>query len=167
MAVSANISNQEIRDRVAPIRNDTDNWGDNELTRRWERGVEYVQGRLAGYLTKTQLDTFNTDAGITTLFKMLYGAAAAMFVWKDIRGDEEVEYINYRSLRKEVDDLIDEIITGKRKVYDASGTEITVSNVGEDDFHYTRDGVEPEFRRGRYDSDGNLLDDEEGSLDGW
>ena len=65
MAVLATISNQELRDRVAPIRDDTDNWGDTELARYWKRGVEYVQGKLRPVIEQSVLDIFNTDDGIT------------------------------------------------------------------------------------------------------
>ncbi len=164
MAVTATISNQELRDRVAPIRDDTDNWGDTALARYWNRGVEYVQGKLRRVMEQSVLDTFNTDAGITETFKMLYGGAGAASLWRAIRGDDDVKSTNARALQKEVDKMIEEIISGERVIYDVDGNSVSVDV---DMPYYTQDGVEPEFRRGRYDVDGNLLDDEEGSLDEW
>ena len=157
MAVLATISNQELRDRVAPIRDDTDNWGDTELARYWKRGVEYVQGKLRRVIEQSVLDTFNTDAGITEAFKILYGGAGAIFLWRAIRGDDDEKLTNSRAQKKEVDGLIEQIISGEYVIYDVNGNSISVDV---DMPYYTQNGVEPKFRRGRYDIDGNLLDEE-------
>ena len=63
-----------------------------------------------------------------------------------------------------MDDLIEQIISGEYVIYDIGGNSISVDV---DMPYYTQDGVEPKFRRGRYDVDGNLLDEEKGSLDEW
>jgi len=85
---------------------------------------------------------------------MIYGAIG-------VTGRDGGELLGGQTLYADAMDMFDRVRTGELTIEDESGTDYaTATPIGS-----TTEGVAASFIRGRYDTDGELLDDTSGSLD--